>query len=67
MKVGLVVVEMDDWDLDADGYNPMDDEGYQQIDVGDRVSVTGDIDIDTWEKRELMAETIVTLLDSSDS
>jgi uncharacterized protein YdeI (BOF family) len=46
-------------------YNPMDDEGFQKIEVGDRVSVTGDIDVDTWEKRELMAETIVTLEDSS--
>ncbi len=49
------------------GYNPLDDEGYQKIDVGDRVSVTGDLDIDWWEKREIMAETVVTLFDRSDS
>ncbi len=46
-------------------YNPMDDEGYQKIRVGDRVSVTGDIDTDWWEKRELMAESVVTLKDAS--
>lgn len=48
-------------------YNPMDDEGYQKIEVGDKVSVTGDIDVNTWDKRELTAETIVTLKDSSDN
>lgn len=46
-------------------YNPMDDEGYQKIEVGDRVRVTGDIDIDWWEKRELMAESVITLDDAS--
>ena len=48
-------------------YNPMDDEGYQKIEVGDRVSVTGDIKDTTWDERELHAETIITLKDSSDS
>lgn len=42
-------------------YNPLDDEGSQQIEIGDRVSVTGDIDVGTWDKRLLMAEKIVTL------
>lgn len=44
-------------------YNPMDDKGYQQIDVGDYVSVSGKMDYDFWEKRELMADTIITLWD----
>lgn len=48
-------------------YNPLDDEGYQKIEVGDRVSVTGDIDIDWWEEKELMAESVTTLTDSSAS
>lgn len=45
-------------------YNPLDDIGYQKIEVGDRVSVTGDMDTDFFEgQRELVAETIVTLHD----
>lgn len=42
-------------------YNPVDDEGFQQIDVGDRVSVNGEIDADVFENRELMADWIITL------
>ena len=42
-------------------YNPLDDEGYQKIEVGDRVSVTGTMDSDLFEGRELVAETVVTL------
>lgn len=47
------------------GYNPLDDEGYQKIESGDRVSVTGDMDIDWWDGRELDAESVVTLADES--
>jgi len=50
-------------DTMAMAYNPMDDKGYQQIDIGDYVSVSGNMDYDFWEKRELMADSIVTLLD----
>jgi hypothetical protein len=42
-------------------YNPVDAKGYPTIDKGDYVSVTGDMDYDTWEKRELMADTVVML------
>lgn len=42
-------------------YNPLDDKGFQKIDIGDYVSVTGEIDVDVWEARELMADVIVTL------
>ena len=48
-------------------YNPMDDEGYQQIENGDLVTVTGNTEFDTFENQELMAETVVTLDDESDS
>lgn len=48
-------------------YNPMDNEGYQQIDKGDLVTVTGNTEYDTFEKQELMAESVVTLDDDSDS
>jgi uncharacterized protein YdeI (BOF family) len=46
-------------------YNPLDDLGYQQIDVNDRVSVTGMIDRDFLEGRVLDAEVIITLQDES--
>jgi hypothetical protein len=42
-------------------YNPLDDEGYQKVRVGDRVRVSGEIDVSFFEGRELMAESIVTL------
>jgi len=48
-------------------YNPTDDEGYQQIEEGDLVTVTGDVDIDTFDDAELMADTVVTLDDESNS
>ncbi|MDZ7752979.1 MAG: hypothetical protein U5S82_15310 [Gammaproteobacteria bacterium] len=44
-------------------YNPLDDEGYQKIEVGDRVSVTGDMDDDFLEGRELVADSVITLSD----
>jgi len=46
-------------------YNPLDDQGYQKIEVGDRVSVTGQIDNDLFEGRELVADSVVTLSSSS--
>ena len=42
-------------------YNPVDDEGFQKIKKGDFVSVAGDLKIDTFDKREILAETVVTL------
>lgn len=39
--------------------NPLDDEGYQKIEVGDRVSVTGEMDDDLFEGKELVADFIV--------
>lgn len=48
-------------------YDPTDNEGYQQIEEGDLVSVTGDVDVDSWENSELMADTVVTLDDDSSS
>lgn len=42
-------------------YNPLDDMGYQQIDAGDYVSVTGIIDYDFWDGLEFEADTVITL------
>lgn len=42
-------------------YNPLDDVGFQKIDEGDRISVTGTLDLDFFEKREIQADSIVSL------
>lgn len=42
-------------------YDPLDDLGYQKIDVGDRVSVVGEMDYDFLEGQEFVATSIVTL------
>lgn len=43
-------------------YNPLDDLGYPDVDVGDYVSVTGEMDYDTWTGRELTADTVAVLV-----
>jgi len=48
-------------ETDAMPYNPLDDEGYQRLKVGDRVSVSGQMDVDFLEGREFVAESIITL------
>lgn len=45
-------------------YNPMDENGFQKIETGDWVSVRGQIDLDVFEQREIIADSIVTLFDS---
>ena len=42
-------------------YDPLDDEGYQRVEVGVIVSVAGNIDNDFFEGRELEATSVVTL------
>lgn len=51
-----VTVEVEDMP-----YNPLDAEGYQQIQVGDEVSVTGFVDYDFLEGREIVATSVTTL------
>jgi len=53
-----IIVEVEEMN-----YDPLDDLGYQQIDVGDRVSVTGELDYDFLEGQEFVATSIVTLAD----
>lgn len=48
-------------EVDAMPYNPLDKIGYQKIQKGDRVSVSGRMDYDFFEGRELVADSIVTL------
>ncbi|WP_404361646.1 NirD/YgiW/YdeI family stress tolerance protein [Marinobacter sp.] len=42
-------------------YNPLDDRGFQQLDLGDTVTVTGNMESDIFDRMELVAESIVTL------
>lgn len=51
--------------VEVDGmlYDPLDDEGFQKIEVGDVVSVEGTLDEDFFTDNDLVADTIVTLVD----
>jgi len=42
-------------------YNPLDNKGFQKIEKGDYVQVSGNMDYDFYETKEIMAESIVTL------
>ena len=42
-------------------YNPLDDKGYQQIDVGDRIKASGRLSNDLFEPTELVADWIITM------
>jgi hypothetical protein len=42
-------------------YDPLDDEGYQKVRVGDYVRVSGNMEHDLFEGRELKADAVVKL------
>jgi len=44
-------------------YSPLDNVGFQQVEPGDRVSVTGIIDREFFDGPELVADLVVTLQD----
>lgn len=48
-------------DVSALEDNPVDEIGYQRIDVGDRVQVTGDIDEAVFEGRGMIADSVIEL------
>ena len=48
-------------------YNPVDAKGFQQIEKGDVVSVSGDLEQNTFMDRELVADTVITLNDKDDN
>ncbi|WP_421684134.1 hypothetical protein HKW98_06885 [Stutzerimonas urumqiensis] len=48
------------------GYNPFDAEGYQRIDVGDTIRVTGQMDRAFFGKREFNAELMTSLTPQND-
>jgi uncharacterized protein YdeI (BOF family) len=42
-------------------YNPLDVEGYQQVELGDRVRITGKVHAEFFDGRKLAADTVTTL------
>lgn len=48
-------------EVDEMAYDPLDDEGYQKIQKGDRVRVHGRMDTDLFEGRELEASSVIEL------
>lgn len=48
-------------------YNPLDDMGFQQIDPGDRVSVTGSLDYEFMEGQIFKADFVTTVDDKTNS
>lgn len=52
-------------DTDEMSYNPMDTLGFPSVKVGDKLHVTGKIDVDLFEKRELKAVHIEKIYNKS--
>ena len=49
-----------DVETDAMDYDPLDDEGFQKLRIGDVVTVTGELTDPLFEDRELVADYIIT-------
>ena len=58
IDTGIRSINVDVNDL---GYDPLDDNGYQQIEVGDRVSANGHIRDEIFDTREIAADWVITL------
>ena len=58
VDAGLKKLRVDVSDMPFD---PLDEEGYLKIDVGDRVRVSGEMDNQIFEGRELVADTVIVL------
>jgi len=54
-------------EVDEMAYDPLDDEGYQRVEIGDHVSVTGEVDYEFFELGHLDAKTVTTLVDRSET
>lgn len=57
LDTGVSLIEVDTIEM---GYNPLDDIGVQRIDVGDRVSVYGEVEKHLFDNRELHATAITS-------
>lgn len=64
LVTGLMEVTVD---TDEMAYDPFDDEGYQKLKDGDRVSIWGQVEDGLFEERHLSAQTITTLTGSEAS
>jgi uncharacterized protein YdeI (BOF family) len=49
------------------GYDPVDDYGYQKIETGDLVSVSGELDFEVFEGKVMKARSLTKLVDESES
>jgi hypothetical protein len=58
VDTGVAIIEVNTEEL---GYNPLDDVGFQQIDVGDRVRVQGELGTDFLADRDLIADSITSI------
>ncbi|MEQ9478511.1 MAG: hypothetical protein RIK00_04235 [Algiphilus sp.] len=62
---GFVTIDTGKMELTVDTtnmlYNPLDEEGFQQIQAGDRVSVEGAVDDDFFRGSEMIADAVTTL------
>jgi len=58
LDTGAATIQVDTLPM---AYNPMDDDGLQKIMPGDRVHVTGILDDGLFERKEIQANTIVSL------
>ena len=52
-------------DVNQMAYDPLDDLGYQKVEKGDYVRVSGTVDQDFIEGRELVAQTLTEIIDHS--
>lgn len=48
-------------DTDTMAYDPLDADGYQRIKPGDLVSVSGEVDLNVFDRRVIDADSVVTL------
>lgn len=62
LDTGVKKVKVDTIEM---GYNPLDDKGFQQMAKGDFVQVIGTLDVDFFEKAEIMADSVITLVKDS--
>lgn len=52
-------------ETDGLGYDPLDNLGFQQIDKGDKVSVTGKLDYEFFDGQVLKADFVTTVMEKS--
>jgi hypothetical protein len=48
-------------DTDEMAYNPLDNVGYQQVDIGDQLFITGELDVNFFDENEIEASFITSL------